>query len=175
MRGGIEELEATKGGHGHRAQHGLEQPATAEEGEDQAGLQEGRQHQRVAEAEHAATEHPEGRRVEQVHVAGVAGLDLAVEDLAIEDPLGHVGEGPLVGRNPEAGVEADDEEEVGAQGEEGGQPQRDLRDPGRGWGLVHRFEVTESAPRRGSAGRSYGLHDRLRITSITCADARSRT
>jgi hypothetical protein len=64
-------------------------------------------HERVAEAHQARAERAQGQGVDQVNVARVKGLDVAVQHLAVEHALGDVGVIPVIPRQPHPVVVAE--------------------------------------------------------------------
>ena len=107
MGGRVEELNEGQSGHGGSARHRHQRAPREEEQEDQADLNEGQQGEGIAQAHQLGSEQCEGRRVGEIDVSGMHVLDIAVEHLAGQKPVGYMGVGALIGRMPEPVMECD--------------------------------------------------------------------
>ena len=100
----VEELDERQRRPAERAHDADDRATRAEQQEDQPRLDDAHGDQRIAQRHEVVAEQPERRRVEEIVVARVDVVDVAVHHLAGQQTLGHVHVGAVVGRPPEAVV-----------------------------------------------------------------------
>ena len=133
----VEKLDERQRRPGQRADDADDRAARAEQQEDQPRLDDAHGDQRIAQRHEVVAEQPERRGVEEIVVARVDVVDVAVHHLAGQDALGHVEVGAVVGRPPEAVVVVAEHQRRERQRDDQADDQANIERPRRRRRLVH--------------------------------------
>ena len=110
--GGINELHHAKGIDRHAGEGREHDIAALQQRVGEAAEQQRRQHQGISQAQYVQPEEPERDRVEKVDVPGMDILNVAIQHLTVEQPLGDVGVKAVVRGVPVAIVKVPQEHRV---------------------------------------------------------------